>query len=143
MHPGDDQLEKLMREVGPLECSLRLPQAPSEYFAVTGELPSIAEERRRFIRRHLRVTAALQYRRSLPALDREPRWFKVVVRDVHRQGISFLHAEQLFPKEQLTLVLLDGKHRYIEVMRCTRLQDCCFAIGADFIGAFHMADDRL
>lgn len=136
MLPGDDQLALLVNEMGPLEFSLQLPQPAAEYFAACGELPSIADEQRRYIRRHLRVTAALHYRRSLPELRRVPRWFKVLVRDVHRKGISFLHSEQLFPTEQLTLVLLDGKRRKIEVMRCTRLGDHCYAVGADFVGDF-------
>lgn len=136
MLPGDDQLAALVNEVGTLEFSLQLPQPAAEYFAVCGELPSIADEQRRYIRRHLRVTAALHYRRSLPELRRESCWFKVLVRDVHRKGISFLHSEQLFPTEQMLLVLLDGKRRKIEVMRCNRLGDHCYTVGADFVGDF-------
>ena len=136
MLPGDSQLQKLIDVVGPLKFSLKLPSEMEEYFGTSGIVPTVPDEQRRYARTHLRVTAALQYRRSLPALVRESEWFKVVMRDISRSGISFMHSEQVYPTEQLMLVLPDCKPRCIEVMRCRRVEDSCFEIGANFIQKF-------
>jgi len=136
MLPGDDQLQKLSSVVGPLNFELKLPTEPQEYFSVTGAVASIPEDQRRYIRTNLRVTAALQYRRSLPALVRPDDWHKVVMRDISRSGVSFLHSEQVFPTEQLMLVMPDCKPRCIEVMRCRQINEACYEVGANFIQKF-------
>ncbi len=69
-------------------------------------------------------------------------WHKVYTKDVSRTGAGFLHGEQLFPKEQLTLLLPDGRCRPIEVIRSRRVADHCYEIGAIFISSFREADVR-
>lgn len=136
MLPGDDQLQKLINVVGPLKFAVELPTTPDEYFSTSGATSSVHDEQRRYMRSHLRVTAGLQYRRSLPSLSRDAAWYKVVMRDISRGGISFLHSEQLFPTEQLMLVMPDCKPRCIEVTRCRRINDTCYEVGANFIKGF-------
>ncbi len=136
MLPGDDQLQRLTNVVGPLTFELQMPNSPEEYFAVSGAMPLIENDQRRYVRKHIRVTAAIQYRRSLPALLRPAQWHKVLTRDLSRSGIAFLHSQQVFPMEQLLLVLPDCKPRCIEIVRCRRLGDSCYQIGARFIQRF-------
>lgn len=136
MLPGDEQLQKLIDIVGPLAVSSNLPAEWEEFFAETGSLPTIPDERRRHARTKVRVSAALKYRQSLPALPRETKWHKVVVRDISRGGISFLHGRQLFPTEQLTLVMPDCRPRRIEVKRCRCIKKSLYEIGATFIKEF-------
>ena len=136
MLPGDDQLQRLINVVGPLTFELRMPSSPDEYFATTGAAACALQDQRRFVRKHLRVTAAIQYRRSLPSLTRSPQWYKVLTRDLSRNGISFLHSEQVFPTEQLLLVLPDCKPRCIEIVRCRRMGDQCYQVGASFVQRF-------
>jgi hypothetical protein len=136
MLPGDDQLQRLIKVVGPLKFSVQLPDDPEQYFSAVGAVPSVSEDQRRYLRTQLRVVAALQYRRSLPALKRANQWYKIVMRDISRSGVSFLHSEQVFPTEQLMLVMPDCKPRCIEVMRCRRLNESCYEIGANFIQKF-------
>jgi hypothetical protein len=136
MLPGDDQLQKLINVVGPLKFSLELPDPVDEYFGAAGVVPSVPEDQRRYVRTHLRVVAALQYRRSLPSLIRQSEWHKIVMRDISRSGVSFLHAEQVYPTEQLMLVMPDCKPRSIEVMRCRRVGNACYEVGANFIQKF-------
>jgi hypothetical protein len=131
MFAGDDQLLKLIKTVGPIQCNLRLP--PKEFFADRDAGPSVPDDRRRFARNCLHAVAALQHRTSLPALSRETAWYKVVTCDLSRNGIRFLHGEQVFPTEQMSLVLHDGKERYIEIARCRRLGENCYEVGASFI----------
>ncbi len=136
MLPGDDQLQRVVDVVGPLKFALQLPETPDEYFSASGVVPTIAADKRRFVRKYMRATAALQHRPSLPNLERSEVWHKVVTRDLSRNGISFLHSEQAYPKEQWTLVLPDCKPRCIEVVRCRRLAENCYEVGANFIPKF-------
>ncbi len=136
MLPGDDQLQRLIEVVGPLTFDLQMPNSPEEYFAVSGAVTCAGEDQRRYVRKHLRVTAAIQYRRSLPALARPAQWHKVLTRDLSRSGISFLHSEQVYPVEQLLLVLPDCKPRCIEIIRCRCLGPRCYQVGASFIQRF-------
>ena len=136
MLPGDDQLQKLIKLVGPLEFNLRLPVPPKEFFAARGAAQALQDDKRRFSRNCLRVVAALQHRPSLPALPRPVQWYKVVTCDISRNGIRLLHSVQLYPMEQFSLVLPDGNYRFVEVIHCRRLVDRCYEIGASFISGF-------
>lgn len=136
MLPGDDQLQKLIDVVGPLKYELALPAEPEDYFGASGAVPSIPEDQRRYVRTQLRVVAALQYRRSLAKLDRKSEWYKIVMRDISRSGVSFLHSQQVYPTEQLMLVMPDCKPRCIEVTRCRRIDTLCYEVGANFIQKF-------
>ena len=77
--------------------------------------------------------AALQHGTSLPALPRPVQWHKVVLCDISRSGVRFLHSEQIRPTEQMLLVMPDFKRRYVEIVRCRRLGDRYFEIGARFV----------
>jgi len=134
--PGDDRLQRLIDVVGPLAFSSDLPTAEEEYFAETGMLPTIPDERRRHVRTKLRVAAALKHRQSLPALARDEQWHKIVVRDISRGGVSFLHGQQLYPIEQLILVMPDCRPRGIEIKRCRRIRGAFYEIGAIFVKEF-------
>jgi hypothetical protein len=140
MPPGDDQIRKLSQMVGPLPCEVELPAAWSDFFDHRGPTPTCPRERRRFPRPYLRAMAALRHQRSLPALARSTTWHKVYTKDVSRAGVGFLHSEQLFPMEQMRLVMPDGRCRRIEVVRCRRIQERCFEIGATFISDFRETD---
>jgi hypothetical protein len=52
-----------------------------------------------------------------------------VTLDISRSGIAFLHSEQLFPGERVSLWLPIGKRSYV-VERCVEHNDSCFEIGA-------------
>ena len=110
--------------------------AAEEYVAVQGVIPPVPDDQRRFVRSRLRVAAAMQYHRSPPALRRQKVWHKIVVRDISRSGIGFLHSEEVFCTEQLMLVLPDCKPGCIEVTRCRRLAESASKVGAIFIQGF-------
>ncbi|MHB8970071.1 MAG: PilZ domain-containing protein [Pirellulaceae bacterium] len=93
----------------------------------------IDDDQRRFGRKRLCGVAALQHRTSLRALPRATQWHKIVVCDISRGGIRFLHSEQIFPDEQMLLVLPDFKRRFVEITRCRCLGDHYFEIGAGFV----------
>ncbi len=72
---------------------------------------------------------------NMPNLRRSDQWRKVFAKDVSRAGFSFLHCEQLFPGEQLELVV-DESHRYVgRVRRCRKVGPRCFVVGLQFCAA--------
>jgi hypothetical protein len=68
----------------------------------------------------------------LPHKPRPDAWYKVYTSDVSRMGFSFLHSEQLFPREQLELVISGSLHYIGEVRRCRRVNPQCYLVGAQF-----------
>ncbi|MGO9113856.1 MAG: hypothetical protein ACLP9L_31895 [Thermoguttaceae bacterium] len=119
-----------------LPCHVQVPQKLRDAFEKTGAAPVPATD----VRRHRRVycrgekhRAALGLRQSLPTLARETAWHSVYTNDFSKQGCGFLHSTILYPGERLRLVLLTGVERTIEVATCRRLDENCFAIGAQFV----------
>ncbi len=118
--------------IASLPCEVDLPESWRDFFAQSGVLPATPGDRRRYRRFCLRVAAAMRLLKTIPNLNRPDQWYKVFAKDVSRLGYSFLHSEQLFPREQLELVV-DQSHRYFgEVRRCRRVGSKCFVIGAQF-----------
>ncbi|MBN2476776.1 MAG: PilZ domain-containing protein [Pirellulales bacterium] len=143
MLQDDDPLEELIRTFGPLRCEVDLPDSWSESPLEGKMLLGSSFDQRRFPRFQIRVCGALRYRQSLPALPRAEAWHRVFARDISRCGLAFLHSEQLFPREQMRLVLPDGKESLIEVARCRQIQPRCFEVGVRFVERFRgSAEDR-
>ncbi|MHB0954870.1 MAG: PilZ domain-containing protein [Pirellulaceae bacterium] len=133
MLPGDAQLQYLIELIGPLQFDLQLPLSSDDLLAASGPMQPILDDHRRHERLRLNGVAALQHRTSLPALPRALQWHKVVICDISRSGIRFLHSEQIFPDEQMLLVLPDRKNRYVETVRCRCLGDRRFEVGTRFV----------
>jgi hypothetical protein len=87
---------------------------------------------RQFPRRYLVAQAIVEYRDGLPAHPRQPQRHSVVVADLSRRGLRFLHSEQVFPGELAIIQIASGKQLHIEVVRCRKIADCCYEIGATF-----------
>lgn len=133
MPENDDQRQALIDLVGPLECAVVLPPSLA---SDSGHPVRAAEpecDQRQFARHSTRSLAAVQYSRALPSLPREHHWQQVYACNLSRTGIQFLHAEQVYPGEQLTIVLPGGHSRAIEIVHCLRLADCCYQVGSKFI----------
>jgi hypothetical protein len=132
----DDQTKALIEAVGPLVCEVNLPEAwePGR----KGPLPKRLDERRRYPRFHYCVCAALQHGSTFPSLHRAPAWHKVFTKDLSRGGIAFYHGEQLFPRERMPLVLCGHGTGTIEVVRCLRVQEDCYLVGARLVERFRM-----
>ena len=123
-------------EIKRLSCSVRLPGAWEDNSRPGGLAPSFPGCKRRFPRFRCyggKNLVALEHRQTLPSAPRAQEWFAVYLIDVGRGGVGLLHGEPLYPKERLRLVLADGKLRQIEIVRCERVSEDCFRIGARFI----------
>lgn len=116
-------------------CEIEMPAAWRNFFDESGVMPTCAGENRRFPRFYARGKGALERRQSLPGMPRLGGWHGIFTKNVSREGLGFLHSEQLFPRERMRVVLADGVPRAIEVTCCRRIQRRCYEIGARFIAA--------
>jgi hypothetical protein len=113
-----------------LPCEIELPENWADYFARTGPLPTVPGDGRRFPRFYLRTAAALFYRTTIPKLPRPETAYRVYLKDISRSSVAFLHSEQLFPSEQLEMLLADGTHWFVTIVRCQKRHDRCYEVAA-------------
>lgn len=123
--------EALDRALGALPCAVDVPREWIDFFSKSGPVPADPHERRRFPRFYLRRRALLEYQTTLGAFERAEAKCCVYTRDLARDGVSFLHVEQLFPNERMRLWLPDRQFEF-HVVRCLRHNERCFEIGASF-----------
>ena len=78
-----------------------------------------------------RFTKAKDYKDpEVTAIPRADAKHVVLMKDLSRQGVAFLHAAQLFPGERVELTLPTGRIAYT-VVRCLRHNHRCYEIGAE------------
>ena len=129
----DHAMRPLAEVLASLRCEIELPPSWQDRPGKTGSLATGSEQTRRFARRCFCMPAALRHLQTFPALSRPETWCRVYTKDVSRDGLSFLHSEQLFPRERTQLILIDGTRRTVEAVRCRRIQDRCFEVEARFV----------
>lgn len=132
-----DQVRALVETVGPLRCEVNLPRSWKDELGQVGPLPLRYVERRRHPRFHFRVCAALEHGQTFPSLPRANVWYQVFTKHLSRGGISFLHSEQLFPRERMRIVLPERGMSAVEIVWCARVQERCFQVGARFVERIH------
>jgi hypothetical protein len=64
--------------------------------------------------------------------ETEPHEYEVITTDVSRGGLSLLHRAQLYPGQQVLLVLR-GANRLIEVTWCCRVWPGLYSAGCKFV----------
>ena len=120
-----------------LPCSVVLPATWEADFELQGPAPTFPGCKRRFPRFRCRGKenrVALEHRQSLPGLPRANAWLAAYLTDIGRGGVGLLHSEPLYPRERLRILLRDGSLRQIEIVRCHRVAERCYCIGARFVG---------
>lgn len=129
----DDRKHAAADLIGSFPCNVELPNELRNNFEKHGVMPFNENDRRRYPRvlcRSKRNRAGLEYRTTIPHLPRETVWHNVYVTNVSRDGIGLLHSEPLYPRENMRLLLLNGKLATIEIVNCRRLGPRCFEVGA-------------
>ena len=126
-------LDNLNRVLAALEDRVELSPADRIiYFHPDANLPvPKPDDRRRFVRRPIRMRAVMDLRQSLPAINRERAFHCVYLRDISRTGIGFLHADELFPGEDCRL-WLPQKELHVTIVQCRRQTARCYVIRARF-----------
>lgn len=133
MLDGNHQLE-LTGLLKSLEDRIQLPDEWRDFFSQSGPLPTRSDERRRFTRHRFRIRGVLEIGQSLPAIERYAVRHCIYLRDLSRTGVSFVHAEELFPGERC--LLWTPKHKLpATIVRCRRRGPNCFVIGASLQAA--------
>jgi hypothetical protein len=126
--------QRLAELVAETKLEINVPREWQSIAARRGPVqPMPGDNRRRFVRFFFPTQAILELGQSLPTIDRRHAMHQVLTKDLSRDGICFLHSEQLFPHEQLVLWLPVGK-KCFEVARCRRLNGRCYEIGARMKG---------
>lgn len=120
-----------------LPCEIVLPDDLRAQTNAAQHVFDPADERRRFPRQRTRFDAALRYYNTFPALNRKEGMYRVMIRDLSRGGVGFLHGEEMFPGENARLVFPNGTERYLQVKRCRRMGPKCYVIGAEFDEPLH------
>lgn len=111
---------------------LRIPEAVMASLRARQGMVPPAGDMRQFPRRQVLSQAVVEYRDGLPAHPRQPLRHKVIVADLSRCGLRFLHSEQLFPGELAIVQIASGKQMCLEVARCRKIADSCYEVGARF-----------
>ena len=114
--------ERVTREIidqlwDSLGCKIALPKGEEEYLREKESTPAVYLERRRFHRFNFRQRAIMEK-------DGVP--FAIYTKDISREPLGFLHAEQLFPCECVTVCLRNGRRLPLEIVRCRRLAEHCY-----------------
>ena len=114
-----------------LDCHIAVP---ADYVKrkASPQIFDTSDDRRRFPRKSCRVDGVLQYRSTYPWLRRSNRYQKILIRDISRGGVGFLHSEEMYPDENARFVFLNGTERGLTVKRCRRIGPRCYEIGAEF-----------
>lgn len=126
-HPNE--LTQLLRT---LPCRIAIPEWYLELLGQRGPAPGLPEEQRRFVRFNYPVKAVMTCLNNLPALPRTPEPHLILCMDLSRNGLGFLHAEPLYPGEEVSLWLPTGCRTYV-ARRCRREQPQCYEIGVEVL----------
>jgi hypothetical protein len=102
----------------------RLPEDMEDSFERLGLTPRRSACRRAYQRFFIRGKAILRWHET---------HYGVYSSDASRRGIRFLSPVELPPRERARIRLPNTKEFHIEVVRCHRLDECCYDCGAVFV----------
>jgi hypothetical protein len=127
----DDDQGVLRLRLARIECQVEVPRSLQDRLARRGPQPGFGQERRQFTRFAFLTKTLLELETSIPCIPRPHGEFAVLTTDVSRDGVGFLHVEQLYPGERVTVLFPTGTLA-CRVMRCLKHNGNCYEIGAAF-----------
>jgi PilZ domain len=107
-----------------VELTARIPAQMTDFFQREGPLPTRVGCRRAYPRFYMRGKAILRW---------DEKYLGVYTVDASRSGIRFFSPIQLLPKVRVHLRLPKVQEFQVEVVRCCRLDECCYDCGAVFV----------
>ena len=126
-----DDHEQVANMLQQLPQDVCIPEEWTDFFEADGILPTVSDDHRRFARRFLRKMAVCEVLPTLPAIGRHHGCHCVMLRDISRGGIGFLHFEQLFPNEKIA-IWTGATKLPMTVCRCVKRCDKGYEVGARF-----------
>jgi hypothetical protein len=113
--------------IAPLQVIL--PPEMANFFAESGYCQTTFSECRNNARLRVRVESTLTFEYSPTFAKRQFKHTRVLVKDLSKTGIAVLVHHQMWPTEKFSLEL-HGRLIEADVVRCRKLGDCCFEVGA-------------
>tara|TARA_R110002111_G_scaffold24449_1_gene54256 strand:+ start:453 stop:902 length:450 start_codon:yes stop_codon:yes gene_type:complete len=120
------QFGKLIQSVN---WDIELPVEWNDYFDQRGAVASFMEDDRLSQRMKIRTHGIMLFERPLPFRARSEQEIGIYTRDFSRNGVGFLSSFELFPEEQVRIVLPTFWAR-LRVRRARRITSKCYEIGA-------------
>ena len=122
---------QLADQLASAQCDINLPPELQDALTQRGIVEPVRDDLRRFVRHRFATEAVMELSHSPPQVPRPQSRLRVLTKDVSRNGVSFLHSQQMFPGETLVLWLRTGQFS-CTVARCIRHNESCFEIGTMF-----------
>ena len=107
-----------------VEKKTRLPENMADFFEQLGLMPHHSGCRRAHQRFFIRGKAILRWQDT---------HYGVYSADASRGGVRFLSPVELPIHERVRIRLPNTKEFQIEIVRCHRLDECCYDCGAVFV----------
>lgn len=111
---------------------LPLPPLDEELLHRTAGGGAVWGDSRRFPRFAAAAEAQLQEEGTFASAGRAPSSQTVLLRDLSRGGLRFLHGGELFPAERCSIVLPNGSRMRLEVIWCRRMGAGVYMSGCRF-----------
>jgi len=102
---------------------VELPEEWVDFFDYRGRVSTSFNSRRQFHRFYLRQRAVAVKNGVL---------YPVCTKDLSRRGIGFYCGRQLFPRDQVRLLLPNEKFLEVTIVRCLRINENCYECGTEF-----------
>ncbi len=115
--------------VNSIDWDIELPIEWTDYFQDRGEVGSYADDERNNQRLKIRTHGVLWFDQSLPFCPRTKDPVGIYTRDFSRNGIGFLAPFQVYPEEQVRIVLPTFWVQ-LAVVRARRITSRCYELGA-------------
>ncbi len=111
---------------------LEVPASGRHLLEGEGPSSSFDGDERRHVRVRKKCWGAIRHQTSLPAIPRLESWHAILVLNLSKSGLGFLHSAQLFPTERLVVCCGNLQLREIQIASCRRIGSRCYLIGAAF-----------
>lgn len=120
--------------------NIELPDEFGNFFTEKGPAPPCASDERIHQRFRVRTHGILYFTSPLPAFPRTCEPTGIYTCDLSRQGFGFLASYQLFPEEEVRIVLPNFWVRLL-VVRSRRVTRRCYEIGTTLLGRLDPSDE--
>lgn len=130
---GQTEVEAFSRAVKQLKFRVQLTSGLKQSLQRKGPVPTVDNDKRQFVRFYCSARGILYCRQSLPAIFRATSEYLVLVTNLSRGGLCFVHQDQLFPRERLSVWVESKRKLDIEITRCRMINEKCYEVGAKFV----------
>lgn len=128
-HPEMDE-QTFQQVLSRLPINVRVPRSLQGLLTPDEITASCYADQRQFARFNKLSRGLLKRDEQRPSEEDAPAWHLVLITDISRLGIGLLHSEPLAPGPERNLWISGPENVRFHVVRCTRVNDQCYRIGA-------------